>query len=229
MNHSKRSKVCLFAFPAAPSFFSSINLMKKRGAARQQSMKLIEFVWCWPHGPINFLSSFIQPINSINKINWLMLNGEERGPCSAAIQRKIFFWIAGAAAGKEKKWSPINLSFIYENDNWWVSLFFPLIKLCRSARERELKKDNQSLSLWLAEAPIKWREKRLNCCLSRRALFRQFKNAWLAEEKQGSPLSFNFIPALHLAQREKRAGVSWGAYRASAWVAVCSSSLRSIN
>ena len=42
-------------------------------------------------------------------------------------------WIADGAAGEEKKTNPINhSSFIYENEDWWVCLFFSLINLISS-------------------------------------------------------------------------------------------------
>ena len=83
-------------------------------------------------------------------------------PCLALPSAKKRFFIRGMewAAGKEKKWSPINLSFIYENDNWWVSLLFPSTN-CSSLKKQKKFNHNSSF-LWIRkerkEELIDWRK-----------------------------------------------------------------------
>ena len=93
--------------------------------------------------PINKIKHFFLPLRE--KKCWLLLNGKGLGcapsaennqfskriggPCSAAIQWKIFIWIAGAAAGEEKKSiiPPLLHSFMRMKGGWLTFLPFLLL------------------------------------------------------------------------------------------------------
>ena len=118
------------------------------------------------------------------------LNG--RGPCSSSANQAFLNWREESAAGKKRNQIKSILSFIYENDNWLICLFFlelwgPSFKRSNSnnlmvpASKNKWRKGNQSLSsiILLNE----WWKKRRDCLFPFPAAHsnQQFKNLLIVD------------------------------------------------
>ena len=188
--------------------------------ARQsnQQMKNVFFVDGWRKAPIN----------SFHELDYWLAAGPRRnsilkencGPRSSAINQNIFELIAGAAAGKEKKWNLMGLqALLHFNAAPLISLLFPLInfipsnQLFLSFNQRSWLNERERIDWWLALAYYKSKE--LNES-NERSEWIEWNSSRLAGKRE-APINLHLL-SLHFSLKEmkKKRQMEWLIWRRQA-------------